>query len=161
MRLKINSVDMYGKKKIGRYIRIAKKVMVHCVAEHSGVPLEADITFAEDSHIRRLNREYREIDRETDVLSFPMLEAGEQGLEITRKDADAGTGRVFLGDIVISFDKALSQAEEYEHSVERETAFLACHGMLHLLGYDHRDTAEEERMNRKQEEILDRAGYVR
>ena len=108
---------------------------------------EVSITFTDNESIRELNREYRDIDRPTDVLSFPM--------------DDEGDGSV-LGDIVISLERAMEQAEEYGHSLEREISFLTVHSCLHLLGYDHETGEEDEKeMFGKQEAILQTIGQLR
>lgn len=108
---------------------------------------EVSVTFTDNERIKELNSEYRNIDRETDVLSFPMDENGEDGV---------------LGDIVISLEKAKQQSEEYGHSLEREVAFLCVHSVLHLLGYDHETSEEDEKeMFGKQEKILELTGYTR
>lgn len=108
---------------------------------------EVSLTFTDNEGIRQLNAEYRDIDKETDVLSFPL--GDEDGYEIN-PDTDA----ILLGDIVISLEKAKAQAEEYGHSMKREVAFLITHSILHLMGYDHMTPEEEERMCAKQELIL-------
>ena len=107
-------------------------------------PCEVSVTFTDNEKIRKLNKEYRGIDRATDVLSFPLF------------DDEFGDGeKVALGDIVLSLEKAEEQAKEYGHSFERETAFLTVHSMLHLLGYDHETGAEDEKeMFFKQDEIM-------
>ena len=113
---------------------------------------EVSVTFTDNAGIRSLNREYRNIDRETDVLSFPMYEAEDlYALE-----------EATLGDIVLSLEKAKEQSEQYGHSFERELAFLTVHSVLHLLGYDHERSEEEEKdMFARQEEILKNMGLVR
>ena len=117
---------------------------------------EVSLTFTDNAGIREVNRKYREIDRETDVLSFPMTDEGE---DFT---VDPETGCFMLGDIVISLEKALAQAEEYGHSFKREVAFLTVHSMLHLLGYDHERSEEEEReMFGKQDIVLEAMGLTR
>ncbi|HBI52821.1 MAG TPA: rRNA maturation RNase YbeY [Ruminococcaceae bacterium] len=117
---------------------------------------EVSLTFTDNAGIREVNRKYREIDRETDVLSFPMTDEGE---DFT---VDPETGCFMLGDIVISLEKALTQAEEYGHSFKREVAFLTVHSMLHLLGYDHERSEEEEReMFGKQDIVLEAMGLTR
>ena len=117
---------------------------------------EVSVTFTDNKGIREINREYRNIDEETDVLSFPATDAGES---FTRSRE---TGCFILGDIVLSLEKAVSQAQEYGHSFEREAAFLTVHSMLHLLGYDHVNSEEEEReMFGKQEIILGAMGISR
>ncbi|MBE6643584.1 MAG: rRNA maturation RNase YbeY [Ruminococcaceae bacterium] len=113
---------------------------------------EISVTFTDNESIRELNREYRDIDRETDVLSFPMEDMDELD----------GDGDVVLGDVVISLEKAKEQAEEYGHSLEREISFLCVHSCLHLLGYDHETGEEDEKeMFGKQEEILQKIGQER
>ena len=117
---------------------------------------EVSVTFTDNKGIREINREYRNIDKETDVLSFPATDAGES---FTRSRE---TACFLLGDIVLSLEKAVSQAQEYGHSFEREAAFLTVHSMLHLLGYDHVKSEEEEReMFGKQEIILEAMGISR
>jgi len=111
---------------------------------------EISVTLTDNEGIREINREYREIDRPTDVLSFPLYEKD----EITEDEVDE-EGRIALGDIVLSLEKAEAQAVEYGHSFEREAAFLCVHSVLHLLGYDHElGEAEEKEMFAKQEAIL-------
>ena len=117
---------------------------------------EVSVTFTDNLGIREINKEYRNIDKETDVLSFPATDAGES---FTRSRE---TGCFILGDIVLSLEKAVAQAQEYGHSFEREAAFLTVHSMLHLLGYDHVNSEEEEReMFGKQEIILETMGISR
>ncbi len=121
------------------------------------------VMVTDNASIKKLNSEYRDIDRETDVLSFPMLELcpGEE-LKVSPLEIDATTGAVMLGDIVISKEKAEAQAGEYGHSIEREMAFLTVHGMLHLLGYDHERSDEDEKLHfSRQEEILESMGIRR
>ncbi|MFA6730926.1 MAG: rRNA maturation RNase YbeY [Eubacteriales bacterium] len=111
---------------------------------------EVNVTVCGNDHIRALNAEYRGIDRETDVLSFPM------------GDFDLPAGPRMLGDIVISLDKAVSQSREYGHSLRRELCFLCVHAALHLLGFDHEEGEGSEReMEEKQEEILTKLGINR
>lgn len=115
---------------------------------------EVSISLVNNEEIRSLNMEYRNIDKDTDVLSFPMVEFVDEGLEEEDENAEYIDEEIALGDIVISMEKALEQSEEYGHSFNRELAFLLTHGMLHLLGYDHNDEASEKEMFEKQEEIL-------
>ena len=142
------------------YQALAQKVIDFCM-EYSGFPYEAEInlTLTDNEGIHVINREYREIDRPTDVLSFPMLEYETPGdfsfLEEEDNDSfNPDTGEALLGDIIISVDKVLEQAESYGHSVEREYAFLITHSMLHLFGYDHMQEEEAKIMEEKQKEIL-------
>lgn len=125
---------------------------------------EVALTFIDDEGIHALNRDYRGIDRPTDVLSFAMQEDGTDELDIIfevddEEEADPLSG--MLGDIIISVDRALAQSEEYGHSLEREIGFLFVHGFLHLMGYDHQDEASEAEMTAKQEAVLQQAGLTR
>ena len=99
------------------------------------------VLVTDDEDIRGLNRQFRDIDKPTDVLSFPSQEEG------------------FLGDIAISLEKAQAQADEYGHSLEREVAFLTAHAMLHLFGFDHMEEKDDKVMRQQQREILKRSGY--
>lgn len=122
---------------------------------------EISITFTDNEGIKEQNAIARGIDRATDVLSFPILETDENG-ELIVYEEDLCDGAVMLGDIMISTEKALAQAEEYGHSPLREFSFLTVHSMLHLLGYDHERSQEEETlMFQKQEEILTLLGITR
>lgn len=116
---------------------------------------EVNVNFVDDETIRKLNNEFRNIDAATDVLSFPMGENGEY-------DINPETGAKMLGDIVISIPHAYKQAEEYEHSLQREIAFLTVHSLLHLLGYDHVDGGiEAVKMREKEETVLTQLGVPR
>lgn len=120
---------------------------------------EISVVITDNAGIRILNNQYRNIDRETDVLSFPMIQfnnshSDKQIFQISDEEINPETGNVMLGDIVISIQKAYEQAEEYGHSIERELAFLTVHSTLHLLGYDHMAAEEEKTMINKQEMIL-------
>ncbi len=115
---------------------------------------EISVTFVDNEGIRELNKMHRDIDRETDVLSFPAFL--DEGFEV-----DPENDAVVLGDIVISLEKALRQSEEYGHSMKRETAFLIAHSLFHLLGYDHMTEDEEKEMFEKQEKVLQKLGVTR
>ncbi|WP_205093947.1 rRNA maturation RNase YbeY [Thalassobacillus pellis] len=117
---------------------------------------EISLNFVNNSEIQELNRNYRQKDTPTDVISFAMQERGEGEMEIVGEEVP-----LILGDIVISVDKAIEQAKEYNHSLERELSFLALHGFLHLLGYDHIEKADEKKMFHRQEEILHEFGLKR
>jgi len=108
---------------------------------------EVSLMLVDDLRIHALNREYRGVDRPTDVLSFALQEEMEEEPESEFEDD-------MLGDIVISVPRARAQAEEYGHSFERELVYLAVHGTLHLLGYDHEEAAEKEAMRHKEEEVM-------
>ena len=127
---------------------------------------EVNVTIVDDERIQELNLDQRGIDASTDVLSFPMVEYSEpeafsEAEEQKADSFDPESGRLLLGDIVISADHVVAQADEYGHSKRREFAFLVAHSMLHLVGYDHMEPAEEEQMFGKQEEILTAAGIPR
>ncbi len=116
---------------------------------------EVSVTLVDNEGIRELNKEHRNIDRETDVLSFPL--GDDDGYEV-----DPDNDAIMLGDIVISLEKAAQQAQEYGHSYRREVAFLITHSLFHLLGYDHVNSEEEEKeMFGKQEKVLDKLGITR
>lgn len=122
---------------------------------------EVSVTLVDNEQIHALNREHRSIDRPTDVLSFPMLEFDEDGIA-EDCDLDADGELILLGDIVISMQRAKEQAAEYGHSLIREVAFLTAHSMLHLLGYDHVDDEEGEKLMReKQNAVLNGLGITR
>lgn len=130
-------------------------------------PYEAEINLllTTDEEIRKMNREYRQTDRATDVLSFPMLEydapADFSFLDEAEDAFDPESGELVLGDIVISKEKVLAQAEEYGHSPLREYAFLIAHSMLHLFGYDHMEDDERELMEERQRVIMEAVNIPR
>ena len=137
---------------------IEKAIKDVCVAvmeeEEYDFDAEISVTLVDNDTIRSINKEQRDIDRATDVLSFPMLEFDEE--------YDMDGELVMLGDIVISMERAREQANEFGHSFLREVAFLTAHSMLHLLGYDHVDDKEgEEIMCEKQERVLTSLGITR
>ena len=114
-------------------------------------PAEISVTFTDNAGIRELNRQYRDKDIDTDVLSFPM---GENGVY----DVDMETGAKILGDVVISMEKARDQAERFGHSFQREVGYLTAHSVLHLLGYDHIDNLEKVRMREMEELVMEQLG---
>ncbi len=129
--------------------------------ENCDFSAEVSVTIVGDEEIQEINKEQRDIDRVTDVLSFPMLYFDENG-DIIDSDYDLDGENILLGDIVINAKRAKEQAEEFNHSFKREMAFLTVHSMLHLLGYDHVDDIEGEKiMFGKQEEILNLLGITR
>ena len=132
---------------------IRSAVLATLAYEGYGQVCEVSVTFTDDEGIRAVNKEYRGIDKATDVLSFPLtdFEGGDE------PPMDEPT--VSLGDIIISLERAEAQAAEFGHSFEREAAFLCVHSMLHLLGYDHEKSEEDdEDMRRRQREILEAMG---
>lgn len=144
------------------------RLVIDQVLDEEGCPYEAEVNLllTSDEEIHRINLEYREIDRPTDVLSFPQVEydapsdfswAEEHEIECFHPD----TGELILGDIIISLDKVSEQAEKYNHGRKREYAFLIAHSMLHLLGYDHMTEEEAKEMEEKQSAILMHLGITR
>ena len=123
------------------------------VLDWGDVDCIVDITVTDNENIREINREHRNIDRETDVLSFPQLEFSPEG-EVEVSDSDYLDGFLVLGDIVISLEKAKAQSEEYGHSLKREAGFLALHSALHLMGFDHETDSDRAEMRALEEEIL-------
>ena len=133
---------------------------INKVVEAAGGPekTQVGLLIVSDEAIQELNSDYRGVDSPTDVLSFPLLEPGQP---VTEADIDHDTGEVLLGDIVISLPAAERQAEDYGHSLQRETAYLAVHGALHLLGHDHEDEQAREAMRRIEESVLKSIGLTR
>lgn len=138
----------YGLKRL-----IRESVLATLAYENFRDPCAVSVTFTDNEGIRDLNRQYRNMDKPTDVLSFPLIDfAGGDEPPVDEPQA-------MLGDIVLSLEQAAAQAEEFGHSFEREAAFLTVHSMLHLLGYDHVNGEEEDReMRRRQREILEGMG---
>ena len=146
---------------------LAKDVITFTI-DHEEFPYEAEVnlTLVDNEEIHTINREYRNIDRPTDVLSFPMLSYEAAGdfskLEDNYDDNfNPDTGEILLGDIVISVDKVAEQADNYGHSQKREYAFLIVHSILHLFGYDHMTPEEAAVMEAKQSQILDEMNITR
>lgn len=140
---------------VGLRLLVRKCCQAVLVSENFDKSAEVSVSFVDNNEIRRLNRVYRDKDKSTDVLSFPL---GENGVY----DVNNETGAVLLGDVVISIETAIKQAKMYDHSLEREVGFLTVHSMLHLLGYDHETSPlEAERMHEKEEMVLERLGVTR
>lgn len=136
-----------------------KLIRLSCAAvlENQGFSdlAEVVVTFVDDAEIKNLNNEFRNIDKSTDVLSFPLGEDGEY-------DLNPETGAYSLGDVVISVEHAVAQSEEYGHSFERELSYLTVHSMLHLLGFDHVNGGDEAALMRKtEEEVMTVLGLTR
>lgn len=135
---------------------VCKKTLEY---ERCDFDAQISVTLVDNTRIREINRKQRGIDSATDVLSFPMLEFDE---DVAEADFEYDGDFVVLGDIVLSLERAREQSREYNHSMRREIAFLTTHSMLHLLGYDHVDSEEdEERMFRRQDEILNELNITR
>ena len=132
--------------------RCCQAVLAH---ENFEGDAEVSVSFVSNAEIRNLNRDYRDKDKSTDVLSFPMSDNGVY-------DINNETGAAILGDVVISLETAMKQAEMFGHSLEREIGFLTVHSMLHLLGYDHETSPLDSRiMREKEEDILNQLGLSR
>ncbi len=143
--------------KIPTGVRLLIRRCCHAVLEQEGFEgsAEVDVSLVDNEQIRTINREQRNIDMPTDVLSFPL---GENGVY----DKNPATGAHMLGDIVISLERAEAQAEEYGHSFQREVGYLTVHSMLHLLGYDHVDGGlEAVHMREKEEAVMLSVGLPR
>ncbi len=128
------------------------RVLEYAVKKENLEKVEFNVIIVDNSYIHELNKNYRGIDRETDVITF--------ALEDEEEVVNGSDSRV-LGDIYISIDKAKMQAEEYHHSLKRELSFLAVHGFYHLLGYDHMNEEDEKKMFHRQEEVLNECGIQR
>lgn len=144
------------------------KIVMEEVLRTEGCPYEAtmNLLITDNEGIREFNREYREIDRETDVLSFPNLDFDKPGDFSKAKESqadyfDPDSEELLLGDVIISADKVKEQAESYGHGEKREFAFLVAHSMLHLCGYDHMEDEERLVMEKKQEDVLQGLGITR
>ncbi len=149
------------------YEEIIRQV-VEASLDYEACPYEAQVSvvLTDNARIQEINAEFRQIDRPTDVLSFPLVDYGTPAEFAGLEDAegeyfDPDTGELMLGDIVISVEKVTEQAEKYGHSEKRELAFLTAHSMLHLMGYDHMEEEERVVMERKQAEILEHLGITR
>ncbi len=144
-------IDVFIEDETGKFPEEYKKLICDVVQEAARIEdftnhSEVNVLIVDNEAIREINKEHRDIDRATDVLSFPMEDFEEDGI---------------LGDLVISSERAEEQRIDYGHSIEREISFLTAHGMLHLFGYDHMTEEEEKEMFAKQEQILEALGQTR
>ena len=152
-------VPVANLKEISALIR--KVIRTGLAAEGMMLPCEVDVLLTDDEGIHAINLDMREVDRSTDVLSFPEFELTPGELP-DEEDADPGTGLIPLGDMVISMEHVAAQAVEYGHSRKRELAYLVTHSVLHLLGYDHLDEGPQKKQMRAREEaILAELGITR
>lgn len=156
MNLEIDFIDETTKVAAADQELVEKLLMFAAQKQNLSGNIELSVTFVDNDRIQEINKEYRNKDQATDVISFAMEELGEGEIELVGMDMP----RV-LGDIIISVDRTKEQAEEYGHTYSRELGFLAVHGFLHLLGYDHLTKEEEEVMFTLQKEILDEFGLQR
>ena len=145
---------------IGRY-RFAIKHLLEGALKYLGQPsktLEMELSIVSPEEIRAFNKNFRGVDDVTDVLSFPTVDNPERKILSVNESAldiiNPKTHKLNIGDVIICRERAVEQAQEYGHSLKREMSFLALHGLLHLLGYDHVELADEEQMTRLQKEIL-------
>ena len=149
------NIEYEAEKKLNLPYESIIEDVVNASLDYEKCPYEAEVNviLTDNAEIRRINRESRQIDSPTDVLSFPMGDFEDY--------FNPETGELLLGDIVISVDKVEEQAEKYGHSQTRELAFLVAHSMLHLCGYDHMEEQERIAMEMRQEEILSTGGFAR
>jgi len=145
----INYLDIKENKE---YEDIIEKVLLKCYQEEniSEKSFYINIILTNPNNIKQINKQYRNIDKETDVLSFPMFHKD----ELNNYKPLEGVGQEVLGDIIISISKVIEQAEEYGHSFERELAYMVVHGFYHVIGYDHIEKTDKEQMRKKEENIL-------
>ena len=143
-------------------IKLIENTIDMCMkAEKLDKDYEVSVRIVDDVEIRLINKEHRDIDKSTDVLSFPMVEFVNGELISDEGDYDMDLDELMLGDIIISAQTAKRQAIEYGHSFEREMAFLTAHSCFHILGYDHMEDDEEKLMIKKQEAVLAQMGLAR
>ena len=147
------TTDVPGAASQGNCALIRKVIRTALAAEGVDFPCEVDVLLTNDSGIHAINREMRQVDRPTDVLSFPEFDLTPGQLP-GAEDADPGTGLVPLGDMVISMERVAAQAREYGHSNRRELSYLVVHSVLHLLGYDHLDEGPQKAQMRAREEAI-------
>ena len=158
-KVKVIISNTQKKVKVPTGIRLLIRRCCHAVLQLEGFDGSAEVSvrFVDNEEIRKLNKRFRNLDKETDVLSFPLYGSAMEAAEDTADEETAP-----LGDIVISLEKASEQANEYGHGFQRETAFLCVHSVLHLLGYDHETGEEDEKeMFFKQDEIMELLGITR
>lgn len=152
---KIAEVAFEGIEEEEKYQKIIEKVYEKCFKEENlyDYDIYISIIISNEEYIKQINLEYRNINQVTDVLSFPMFEKEE--IEEAKKNAEA------LGDVIICIPRVISQAEEYGHSFEREFAYMLVHGFYHLMGYDHMNDEDKQKMRQKEENVLKNVGFER
>jgi len=156
------TADMPGAANKANCALIRKVIRTALCAEGAAFPCEVDVLLTDDGGIRAINKEMRQVDEPTDVLSFPMFDLEPGQHPDPEEDADPGSGLVPLGDMVISVERVAAQAREFGHSRRRELAYLVVHSVLHLLGYDHLDEGPQKaRMRAREEAILAELGIGR
>ena len=149
---KFSEVNLIEIEEKTEYIELIEKVIGQAFLEEKieTINLYINIILTNSEHIRSINKQYRNIDKETDVLSFPMFEKEE--IENMKKNGNDINEP--LGDIIISIERVKHQAEEYGHSFERELSYMLVHGFYHLMGYDHMNDEEKKQMREKEEKVL-------
>lgn len=161
-----HEVEIYGtlpETEIKGAAGMLRKAVVTAL-QHEGVreKTHVDIMLTDNAHIHEINLEQRGVDRPTDVLSFPMNQLIPEAFDAAMCERDPASGRIMLGDMVISLEQCRMQAEEFGHSAEREICYLAVHSVLHLLGYDHMDEGEEKaQMRCHEDEIMEKLNLIR
>lgn len=155
LKVMIRNNQKHMKLPVGLRLLVRKCCQAVLTTEKFENDAEVSVSFVDNTEIRRLNKLYRNKDKSTDVLSFPL---GENGVY----DINNETGACLLGDVVISIETAIRQANMYNHSLEREVGFLTVHSMLHLLGYDHETSSlDAAKMREKEEQVLEYLGITR
>lgn len=149
MKVKVNITNIQKNMMlpVGTKLLVRKACIATLSEENFADNAEVEVTFVNDEQIKEYNKEYRDINKSTDVLSFPLCENGVY-------DTNPETGNKMLGDIVISVEHAVAQGDLYGHGLRREIAYLTVHSMLHLLGYDHIDEGIQKAKMREKEEII-------
>lgn len=156
------SREKRGLGQLSARLMITKAVKAALKAESITVPCEVSVLLTDDEGIHALNREFREVDSATDVLSFPANEFAPGGFDTELAERNPKTGRVVLGDMALSLEHAIAQGEEFGHGTKREILYLTVHSVLHLLGYDHVDEGEmKQQMRAREKEIMARIEGVK
>lgn len=139
-----------------RQIQLLEKIIAHALeTETRRSDFEVSLTITDNENIRQINKEYRDMDKETDVLSFPLINFQEdENPWQNPENLNPESGEIMLGDIVISYEKAVAQAQEYGHTLNRELCYLCVHSVMHLLGYDHMNDEDKARMRKHEEAVL-------
>jgi len=155
----IIELEYNGIKKNNLYEKIVKQALITCFETENLINknVKMNVIFTNPDEIRKINKQYRNIDKATDVLSFPMFEKD----EIEHFKNEVSRVPEILGDIIISIKQVEVQAEEYGHSFERELAYMAVHGFFHIIGYDHIEEKDKKEMRKKEEEVLGKIGLER
>ncbi len=150
---------------VGFFRKHAIKKLLESALNHLNQPselLEMTLSIVDEEQIKQLNKDFRDVDKVTDVLSFPTCDNPTRGaITVVCDQVNPETDLVNIGDVVICMQRAKEQAQEYGHSLKRELSFLAVHGLLHLLGYDHMNETDEKQMFDLQKKILQQAGINR